>query len=99
MEPVPRRLSHRLKRLAPVEPAPQLHTFIARIAWRNRAHWSGFFIVVMDVQDPCMAAGAFGQHVVSAAHESSPGGAAGSAGGGVVVPPADFGGVHCVAQL
>jgi hypothetical protein len=46
-----------------------------------------------------MAAGAFGQHAVSAAHESSPGGAAGIAGGGVVVPSADFGGVHCVAQL
>jgi hypothetical protein len=82
-----------------VQPVSQLHTRIARIAWRNCAHCAGFFIVVMDVQDPCMAAGAFGQHVVSAAHESSPGGAAGSDGGGVAVPPADGGGVHCAEQL
>jgi hypothetical protein len=46
-----------------------------------------------------MAAGAFGQHAVSTAHESSPGGAAVIAGGGVPGPPADFGGVHCAAQL
>lgn len=77
----------------------QLHIFPARIAWRNRPHWSGLFIDVMDVQVACMAAGTFGQHAVSAAHESSPGGAAGSAGGGVFGPPADFGGVHCAAQL
>jgi hypothetical protein len=76
-----------------------LHTLAARIPASICPHCAGFFIDAMFVQVGCIAAGIFGQHALSAAHESSPGGAAGSAGAGVVVPPADFGGVHCAAQL
>jgi hypothetical protein len=76
-----------------------LHTLPARIAASICPHCAVFFIDAMFVQLGCMAAGIFGQHAVSAAHESSPGTGAGSAGGGVAVPPADFGGVHCAAQL